>query len=77
MSLDAGDTLRSSDTFAFFRGLNTDKSSGRRDVPLSSLVAFIAGLFVSSEDVRDIVVLTQAAYDALTPVATTQYLIVG
>jgi len=32
---------------------------------------------VASDDVSDIVVLTQAAYDLLTPDATTLYIIVG
>jgi hypothetical protein len=35
------------------------------------------GTIVTSDDVSDIVVLTQAEYDALTPVATTLYIIVG
>jgi hypothetical protein len=35
------------------------------------------GTIVTSGDVSDIVVLTQAEYDALTPVATTLYIIVG
>jgi hypothetical protein len=41
MSLDDGDSLRLSDKFAFFRGLNTDASSGRRDVPLNDLVTLL------------------------------------
>ena len=41
MSLDDGDTLRGSDKFAFFRGLNTDKSPGRRDVPINDLVDYL------------------------------------
>jgi uncharacterized membrane protein len=41
MSLDDGDSLRLSDKFAFFRGLKTDKSSGRRDVPLNDLVTLL------------------------------------
>lgn len=32
---------------------------------------------VASSDVDDIVVLTQAAYDLLTPVSTTLYVVVG
>jgi hypothetical protein len=41
MSLDDGDSLRLSDKFAFFRGNNTDASSGRRDVPLNDLVTLL------------------------------------
>lgn len=41
MSLDDGDILRGSDNFKFFRGNNTDKSKGVRDVPLDNLVSFL------------------------------------
>ena len=41
MSLDDGDSLRLSDKFAFFRGNNTDASSGRRDVPFNDLVTLL------------------------------------
>lgn len=36
--LDAGDSLRRSDKFKFFRGNKTDASAGHRDVPLEDLI---------------------------------------
>ena len=41
MGLDAGDVVRGSDTFGFFRGLNTDKSAGKRNVPINDLVSYL------------------------------------
>ena len=58
MSLDDGDSLRLSDKFAFFRGNNTDASSGRRDVPLSDLVTLLndpsSGLVSGGASVADV-----------------------
>jgi hypothetical protein len=63
MSLDDGDTLRLSDKFAFFRGLNTDASSGRRDVPLNDLVTLLNDPLVLTE------MASQTALDLKAPLA--------
>lgn len=51
------------------------------DIPAAALAAALEptldDTFVESADTRSIVQLTQAAYDALTPVATTLYVIEG
>lgn len=45
------------------------------DAEVSSAVSSAVADKVSSDDVQDIVALTQAAYDALTPSATTLYVV--
>jgi len=42
---------------------------------LDTRTSTVEGEYVASSTVRDVVVLTQAAYDALTPDANTVYLI--
>lgn len=61
----------------------TELGVGASDPAIAALVeddgsdtrAALSATFVSSADIRDIVALTQAAYDALTPDATTLYVI--
>jgi ketosteroid isomerase-like protein len=44
---------------------------------LDTRTSTVEGEYVASPTVRNVVVLTQAAYDALTPSASTLYVIVG
>ena len=73
-NLDYGDGVASSGVGG---GSDADVA-GYIDDPASDTTTALAAQYVASDDVREIVELTQAAYDALDPVvATTLYVIVG
>lgn len=53
------------------------KYEGDDDTPLRVNSPSLIAAYVRSDDVRNIVQVTQAEYDLLTPVATTLYVVVG
>lgn len=60
----------------FADALDSSVASSAAD-PSKALGAHLSATYVSAAEVRSIVVLTQAEYDALTPDAATLYMVVG
>lgn len=56
---------------------NVDPVIGRRALGIDDRIAQLSDTYPTSAQIRRIVQLTQAAYDALTPDPATLYLVVG